>query len=269
MMNLEVAASLMDGSGTSVSDPRVVIFSRDPALARAELAELSAPAGVVVRVSSAYEAAAEILADPPAALVLDLRALTGRHVRLLEIARERHVEMLAVGALPSDLTADELSGVRLTARKDLAGAIERLTARPSRPAGRPEPIPAATGARPTSPKSAELPVPAEAPPSVPARDEREKRRYEPPALEGILDIDQVAALLSPSDRPAAQPVAAAPAEPPAPKAPGEYVPEPATAEPAGQGQPAPSAPPDQAPPLKSPRDLLTREELAALLGDEP
>ena len=222
----------MDGSGTVFSGPRVVVFSRDPALGGAELAGL-AGAPAPVRVSSAYEAAAEILADPPAALVIDLRALTARHVRLLEIARSRQVHMLAVGALPSGLTADDLNGVRLTARSDHADTVRRLAAE-----GRPEArAPAA---------------PAEADVGAPPADGAHAGRYVPPALDRVLSIDEVAQLLAPSEPPSE------PADAPLADTEGTYVPEP----------PPPQPQAGRAAPIQ-PEDLLSPGELADLLGDEP
>jgi hypothetical protein len=133
---------------------RVVVLSAD-APVRAALSNLSR--GVeCVAVQSAYEAAAELVAGDanraaapnwagpangdrshPAAtgavlaLVVDLRLMSPRHLRLLQIARERDVELLAVGGIPSGLTPEDLSGVRLVARADLKAALEKLLATPS------------------------------------------------------------------------------------------------------------------------------------------
>ena len=52
-----------------------------------------------VRAASGYEAAAEILSAPTAALVVDLRILNRGHIRLLEVARQMDTEVLAVGAV--------------------------------------------------------------------------------------------------------------------------------------------------------------------------
>lgn len=106
---------------------RVVVLSRET-----EFVELDSgaagPNGQVVRVSSAYEAAAEILAAPAVALVIDLRALGRRHLRLFEVAREAGVEMLVAGTVPAGMGTDVFSGARLLGRGDLPAAIQRIMA---------------------------------------------------------------------------------------------------------------------------------------------
>ena len=111
----------MDGGETSFRNGRVIVLSRDSAL-RAAIGRVDGRTAPVF-VPTAYEAAAEILTAPAAALVLDLRLLGPRHARLLEIAREKRLEMLAVGALAAGMTAEDLSGVRLVARDDLPAAL--------------------------------------------------------------------------------------------------------------------------------------------------
>ena len=106
---------------------RVVILSRDPALAADELRDVAGAEVHGIRVASPYEAAAEMLAAPVSVLLADLRSLSRRHLRLLEIARELDVEILAVGTLPSGLTAEQLSGVRLLSMRDLPAAIARVS----------------------------------------------------------------------------------------------------------------------------------------------
>jgi len=75
-------------------------------------------------VTSPYEAAAELLEDHPAALVIDLRRLTPSDLPLVEMARQRNVEVLAVGVLPLGVATADLSGVRLAARDHLAALLE-------------------------------------------------------------------------------------------------------------------------------------------------
>ncbi len=116
--------------GRSLSSRRVVVLSRDKGFA--ELQGGAAPANEqIVRVANGYEAAAEILAEDAAALVIDLGALGGRHLRLLEVAREAGVEMLVVGAIPAGMSSDVLSGARLLGGSDLPAAIERIIGGPS------------------------------------------------------------------------------------------------------------------------------------------
>jgi hypothetical protein len=116
----------MDDGRTPSSGGRVVVLSLDVALAAVDATdEVSLE---VVRADSAYEAAAELLAAPTSALVLDLRLLAPRHLRLLEIARSLDVEMLAVGTLPKALSTEDLSRVRLIARRDLPDAVAAAVA---------------------------------------------------------------------------------------------------------------------------------------------
>jgi hypothetical protein len=112
----------MDGGRTSSRNGRVIVLSRDSALVAAvrRMGGRMEP----VFVPTAYEAAAEILTSSAAALVLDLRLLGPRHGRLLEIAREKHLEMLAVGALAAGMTTEDLNGIRLVARGDLVAALK-------------------------------------------------------------------------------------------------------------------------------------------------
>jgi hypothetical protein len=104
-------------------------------------------------VATAYEAAAELIAAPALAIVIDLRLMGPRHLRLLQIARERRVEMLAVGSIPPGLTAEDLSGIRLLARADVKPALQRLLQDRQDREGRYEPTtppavaPALSGAR--------------------------------------------------------------------------------------------------------------------------
>ena len=78
---------------------RIVVFSRDGAVASQVRAWAVGQAGgaAVAHVTGGYEAAAELLAEPVAALVVDLPCLTARHARLLDVARRRRVEMIGVG----------------------------------------------------------------------------------------------------------------------------------------------------------------------------
>lgn len=75
--------------------------------------------------TSAYEAAAEVLAEPTAVLVMDLRLLAVRDERLVEIARSCGTAMLGIGALPAGMSAAALSGVTLVAEPHLDVEIAR------------------------------------------------------------------------------------------------------------------------------------------------
>ena len=109
----------------SSSVRRVVVLSRDTGFA--ELQDGGAPANErIVPVPNGYAAAAEILAEDTAALVIDLGALGSRHLGLLEVARKAGVEMLVVGVMPPGMTSDVFSGARLLGRSDLPAAIGHI-----------------------------------------------------------------------------------------------------------------------------------------------
>ncbi len=87
----------------------------------------------LVEVNSAYEAAAELLRDAPAAMVVDLGRVTADHVRLLALAGERHVPVVAFGAVCTDLGGEELATARLVTRQRLGPALAEVLNLP--PAG--------------------------------------------------------------------------------------------------------------------------------------
>jgi len=156
----------------SESEARIVVLSQDSSLAWSPDGR---GAGVVcVHAPSGYEAAAELLAAATTALVVDLRLLAGRHLRLLELARDLHVEVFAVGSLPIGMTAEDLSGVRLMARGDLPAAVRALAHLPlpaaaDGPSHEDRPIEPAEAARAVQLTSAKSPEPAAAVPEAAAR----------------------------------------------------------------------------------------------------
>jgi len=107
---------------------KIIILSRDSSLARAAQCEDSTSKCRCLRVTSPYEAAAELLAEPTIAMVIDLRCLTPGDLPLIEMARQRGLEVLAVGAVPLGITTTDLSGVRLAARDHLSSLLEGLAA---------------------------------------------------------------------------------------------------------------------------------------------
>ena len=109
---------------------KIIILSRDAGVARAVRGEDSASRYYCLRVTSPYEAAAELLAEPPLAIVIDLRCLTPGDLPLIEMARQRGLEVLAVGAVPLGITTTDLSGVRLSARGHLSGLLGGLAGSP-------------------------------------------------------------------------------------------------------------------------------------------
>jgi hypothetical protein len=77
-----------------------------------------------------YEAAAELLACPDAALAADLACLTGPHLGLLELARRLNREVVAFGTvaqpIPPESVARYLHGKFGDALADVRAAMERL-----------------------------------------------------------------------------------------------------------------------------------------------
>jgi len=110
------------------------------------VALLSAPAAgpdvhssvEVVRVSSGYEAAAEMLAAPASALVVDLGRLTQPHVALLEMAQRLDLPVIAFGTISADLTEAHQRQLRLVSVQGLAEALHQtlhIPAAAAAPAG--------------------------------------------------------------------------------------------------------------------------------------
>ncbi len=120
-----------------------------------------------VRVPTAYEAFAEVLAAPTDALVVDLGALAARHGRLIARVRELGVEIFAVGAGRAGLDAETLSGVRLASRAELPALLEAHL----HTAAEPEPDEPEGGAAQTHPARSEPAGGAEARPPQPVRRE--------------------------------------------------------------------------------------------------
>ena len=183
---------------------KIIILSRDSSLAQAAQCENSTSKYHCLRVTSPYEAAAELLAEPTIAMVIDLRCLTPGDLPLIEMACQRGLEVLAVGSVPLGITTTDLSGVRLAARDHLSPMLEGLAASPL--------------------SGGQVPVSSQAPVG------------ESPELSSLAQSIRKA---SHTGREAA-------------KAP----------------DPAPKAKADDKPLGDCPDELLTREELAALLEDE-
>jgi hypothetical protein len=209
-----------------LSIPRVVVLS--PESLRPVLANLGANVECV-SVANPYEAAAEIIASPAMAVVIDLRLMAPRHLRLLQIARAQGAELLAVGAIPAGLSAEDLSGVRLTARAELKAVLEAILKTRQ---GRYEGAAAQQGKRAVlvpAPSDAQEPLPGEIQDATPVEE------IERPHLNG----QSSPPVQTPS--PLRQVPVAPLAEQPLPR-------------------PRPGA--------QDPRSILSSEEMAALLEDE-
>lgn len=116
----------MNSSRTAPSPRRVVFFS--PALSEGALNAFGSGLECV-RPASAYEAAAELLAGPVEALVVDLHLLRPCHVRLIEIANQAGAKVLGVGSLPAWATHGQLEGLRPLGREQLVRALGLLAGR--------------------------------------------------------------------------------------------------------------------------------------------
>ena len=117
---------------------KIIILSRDGSLARAAGGENSTSRYHCLRVPSPYQAAAELLVEFPFAMVIDLRCLRPGDLPLIEMARQRGLEVLAVGAVPLGITTTDLSGVRLAARGRLPMLLDGLAE--SQPSGGSVPV---------------------------------------------------------------------------------------------------------------------------------
>ena len=84
------------------------------------------PNGQVVVVASGYEAAAELLTAPTAALVVDLCRLTQPHVPLLALAAKLEVPVLAFGDVSARIPGQALAKVQLASEGSLEDALVRL-----------------------------------------------------------------------------------------------------------------------------------------------
>jgi len=112
-----------------MNEHRVVILARDGELASPNPQTLGLNV-TFVRAEGGYEAAAELLAHPAMALLIDLPCLTPRHRKLLHVARQLGVEVLGVGAFPPGLSAGDLSGMRLISMNDLPATLRAIAPPP-------------------------------------------------------------------------------------------------------------------------------------------
>lgn len=123
----------------------------------AGLPELSASVETI-RTTSGYEAAAELLAGPASALLVDLGRITAAHVPLLALAGRLEVPVVAFGTVSASLPGSALSALRLVGVQDIAAAIEETlstAASPAAEAAALDAVPAGQEERPR-PRRAEL-----------------------------------------------------------------------------------------------------------------
>ncbi len=113
-----------------MGEHRIVILAGDGEFSLPHAGSLGKGAEYV-RAGSGYEAAAELLASPAVALVIDLSLLTERHRGLLRVARETGTDVLGVGELPAGCSAEDLRGVRLISPEDLPSILRTAAKKPA------------------------------------------------------------------------------------------------------------------------------------------
>jgi hypothetical protein len=199
---------------------KVIVLSRDAMFAQAAQSDNSTSQYRCLRVTSPYEAAAELLAEPPLAIVVDLRCLTPGDLPLIEMARQRGLEVLAVGAVPLGVTTTDLSGVRLSARDHISVHLENL---------------------------ASLPLSGEQVPVSPQTDSAQGPELS--SLAQWINNNKTSPTVRTEPQTPTPPPARTNADPPV-------------------GETEPETRANDATPIDSPNDLLTREELTALLEDQ-
>lgn len=204
----------------------------------------------MVAVSNAYQAAAELLSGPVAALIVDLNLLTRRHMRLLDIARQAGAEILIFGRLTGAHSSDALSGCRIVSLDRLAETLAELV----RQMGPGAPVQAA-GSDARSPAGDGRPLAGDGPPPASYPDS------EGPADEPDDEADDVAPWASRSQAFGPQYVPAGPDDGGNGTNGDGGSPANSSDRPA-RPEPAASALPD------SPAELLTQAELAALLASD-
>ncbi len=80
----------------------------------------------LVRVGSGYEAAAELLAEPASALLVDLSMLTVRHKPLLKLAGKLNVPVVAFGTVSSAIDGSALAGIHLVGAEQAGETLRNL-----------------------------------------------------------------------------------------------------------------------------------------------
>ena len=190
---------MADGQ-TRFSGGRVVALLPDTVAKASMLQELSSDGLECVPVGSAYEAAAELISAPVLALVIDLRLFGPRHLRLLQIARQLSVEMLAVGGVPVGMSAEDLNGVQLLSRTEVQGALAKLAHSAAEHEGLAGWQPAAQASSPD--RAAQYisdagPVQSGKKPATPARPgpPSEGDGWQPPDLGSLLSPEELSSLL--------------------------------------------------------------------------
>ena len=113
-------------AGKTRQAPLVLILSAGGRSDRLDLARPDDTDIHFINVSSGYEAAAEMLARPVCVLVIDLAHLAGRHERLLEIASQLKVPVVAFGTITGVLDGALMKDVHLVGREKVKQVVEKI-----------------------------------------------------------------------------------------------------------------------------------------------
>lgn len=109
-----------------------------------------------IRVSSGYEAAAELLAAPAEAMVVDLGRITPAHAPLLDLANRLDVPVVAFGTVSADLASEQLSRIRLASAERITEVLDEALQLGRPEQGLAEAEPAGADASPPQPRAASL-----------------------------------------------------------------------------------------------------------------
>jgi len=124
-----------------VESLRVVVLSPTDLRGDGDQAFVPGDQVELIYVGSPYQAAAEMLACPPEAMIVDLNLMARKHAGLLEIADRLGTPVLGYGAIPPGLSSKDLRGVRLIDRTALSAELMAILGRAPAPLPE-EPCPA-------------------------------------------------------------------------------------------------------------------------------
>ena len=151
----------------------------------------------VVVTASGYEAAAELLAAPAAALLLDLGRITDVHRPLLTMAGRLKIPVVAFGAVRASMSGEWLAGLHLATRASAAEVLSSVLGEaPAEGTAAEAGQEAAAAGRSLAPPQAEYkPADAEAPSAAGAEAPPPRPRHQPARPAGLLTDDELKALL--------------------------------------------------------------------------
>lgn len=116
----------MEGRDSNSSPLLAVVLSRDP-LVGVRVDRLCTRSWRTVRVASGYEAAAEILTSPVAALLVDVRAFGGLHQRLVKLAQRMEIPTFVIADYETDTARPGLEPLQRLELKDIPAALASIS----------------------------------------------------------------------------------------------------------------------------------------------